>query len=86
MFKRLVIALSMLTALLLIVVLIGVYQTNVYMPAESPFTAYVPSRDAATLQIYLNSFGNYDVISVLPYQDGYLVILKNRPKLVDIWQ
>jgi hypothetical protein len=86
MFNRLVTTLAMLTALLFAVALIGIYQWNVYMPAQSPSTQYVPSKDPNTLQLYLNSDGNYDVISVLPYQDGYLVILKNRPKLVDMWQ
>ena len=84
MFKKTIIALFILIFLLLAIGFIGTYQTNVYVPAMSPFTVVVPP--GADLGVYIYSMSNYGIISIAPYSYGYIIILKNRNKLVDMWQ
>ncbi len=81
--KTAVFTLLILVFILLTVGFIGTYQTNVYMPAKSPWTVFVPYE---ILPATLNSFTNYDLVSIVPVQDGYLLTYKNRSKLIDMWQ
>ena len=84
--KRLVCGLFILSIVLFGVAFVGVYETNVWMPCKSPFTEYVPSTDPAVLNLYLQAADNYDVLAVFPYQDGFIIVLRNRPKIIDMWQ
>ena len=84
--KKLTCGLFCLAFILIAVTLVGVWETNVWMPDKSPFTEYVPSTDPAVLNTYLQSADNYDVLAVFPYQDGFLIVLRNRPKIIDMWQ
>lgn len=83
--KLIVSILLILVFILLTVGFIGVYQTNVFMPDKSPWTITVPA-DTVFLQTVLNSFSNYDLVSIIPVQGGYELTYKNRSKLVDMWQ
>ena len=75
--------LLMLVFILLAVGFIGIYQANVYMPEKSPWTVYVPQE---ILPATVNSFTNYDLVSISPDRYGYLITYKNRSKLIDMWQ
>jgi hypothetical protein len=82
--KSLIASLVILAVILLGIGFIGTYQANVYMPAVSPWTAVV--SQGVNLQSVLNMYKNYDLVSCMPYQGGYILVYKNRNKLVDMWQ
>jgi ABC-type thiamin/hydroxymethylpyrimidine transport system permease subunit len=77
----LIVLLAMLT--LIGVWLVWMYQNNVFEPAASPFSVYTTANQLNTsLWIY----SNYDIVSIMPYKDGFIIIYKNRNKLIDMWQ
>ena len=64
----------------------GVYKTNVYPPDHYIFTQFVASQDPAYLKLVENMDGNYDIVSVVPENGGYLITLKYRGVWRDMWQ
>ncbi len=83
MFKKLIIGLVMVAVILLVVGFVGTYQENVFQPDESPFTVFVPQEQ---LPVVLYSYTNYDWVSIVPVEGGYLLTLKNRNPFVEMWQ
>lgn len=86
MFKKTIAMLVLLAVMLVAVGLVGIYQENGEQPDGPLWLVAVQGKDEANLKVNVHAYGNYDLLAVIETNEGYLLVLRNRPWWIEMWQ